>query len=61
MPLDTILQAVDSEFPGHTSDDHLSMPVEFQDDAITLEVPEDEVLKNGWEITPLTPPTVSML
>jgi len=48
-------------FAGHASDDHLSMAEEFQDDTITLEVPVDgEDLENGWEITPLIPPTVSL-
>lgn len=56
-----MLQAVESMFAGHASDDHLSMAEEFQDDTITLEVPVDgEVLENGWEITPLIPPTVSL-
>ena len=57
-----MLQAVERVFAGHASDDHLSMAVEFQEDTITLEVPVDgEDLKNGWEITPLTPPAVSLL
>ena len=57
-----ILQAVESEYAGRTSDDHLSMAVEFQEDTITLAVPVDgEILENGWRITPLVPPTVSLL
>ena len=57
-----ILQAVEKEYAEYTSDDHLSMAIEFQDDTITLKVPVGgEVLENGWEITPLTPPTVSLL
>lgn len=57
-----ILQAVERVYAGHASDDRLSLAVEFQDDRITLTVPDDgEVLENGWEITPLTPPTVSLL
>jgi len=56
------LQVVESVYAGHASDNHLSLAVEFQDDKITLTVPDDgEVLENGWEITPLTPPTVSLL
>jgi len=55
-----ILQAVEKEYGGHISDDHLSMAVEFQEDTITLAVAVDgEVLENGWKITPLVPPTVS--
>ena len=57
-----MLQAVEKEYAGRASDDHLSLAVEFQKDTITLMVPVDgEVLENGWEITPLTPPTVSLL
>ena len=56
-----MLQAVKKEYAGHASDGHLSLAVEFREDAITLMVPVDgEVLENGWEITPLTPPTVSL-
>ena len=56
------MQAVEKEYAEYTSDDHLSMAIEFQDDTITLKVPVGgEVLENGWEITPLTPPTVSLL
>ena len=57
-----MLQAVEKEYAGRASDDHLGLDVEFQKDTITLTVPvEGEVLENGWEITPLTPPTVSLL
>jgi len=57
-----ILQAVEKEYGGHISDDHLSMAVEFQEDTITLTVAVDgEVLENGWKITPLVSPTVSLL
>ena len=58
----SILQAVKAEYAGCTSDNHIGVAVEFQEDTITLAVPVGgEVLENGWEITPLTPPTVSLL
>jgi len=60
--MNSILQAVKEEYAGHTSDDHFRVAVEFQEDTITLAVSVDgEVLENGWEITPLTPPIVSLL
>lgn len=34
--------------------------VQFEDDSIRLEIPDDGVsLQNGWEIKPLIPPVVS--
>ena len=56
------MQAVKKVYAGYASDDHLSLAVVFQEDRIKLTVPVDgEVLENGWEITPLTPPTVSLI
>ena len=56
------MQAVKKVYAGYASDDHLSLAVVFQEDRIKLTVPVDgEVLQNGWEITPLTPPTVSLI
>ena len=35
--------------------------VQFENDSISLEIPEDGVcLENGWTITPLIPPVVSL-
>ena len=54
------MQAVEKLYAGYASDDHLSWVVVFQEDTIKLTV-DGEVLKNGWEIIPLTPPTVSLV
>ena len=37
----------------------LHKPVEFESDAITLDIPVEGVTIKGWEIVPLVPPVVS--
>ena len=35
--------------------------VQFKEDIISLEIPEDGLQSNGWEIRPLVPPAVSSI
>ena len=37
----------------------LGKVVEFESDAITLDIPKEGVTVKDWEITPLMPPVVS--
>ena len=56
------LQIVQQQYTarGATSGPHL--PVEFESDSISLEVPSEEVmLENGWKIFPLFHPVVRKL
>ena len=55
-----ILFQVVREHYGHFAREEATLRVEFMDSEITLNIPNDGlVTREGWRITPLTPPTVS--
>ena len=58
--IDIPLQAV-KKYYGHFSELVATLQVGFEGSDLTLDIPEDGlVTKEGWRITPLNPPTVSV-
>ena len=58
---DIVLQAVHSRYSSLDSISGPRFQVQFESDIISLAIPEDGIcLENGWTITPLVPPVVSL-
>ena len=54
------LQAIQDEYSRLNAISGPGFKVQFEDNTISLVIPEDGIcLKNGWTITPLVPPVVS--
>ena len=51
------MQAVERHFSRFAKQD-TSLKIEFQKSEITLNIPEDGDLQDGWKITPMTYPVV---
>ena len=49
-------QHVESRYSGLTAEPGPDLEVEFEDEQISLSIPEDGI--NGWDIYPLIPPKV---
>ena len=57
----TALQAIEDNYSGLNAIFGPRFLVQFENDTISLAIPEDGVhLENGWTITPLVPPVVSL-
>ena len=52
------VQHVDSYYAAAKRGTHF--PVKFEEDEISLDIPDATVVEGGWEITPLAPPLVCM-
>ena len=56
-----LLQAIHDRYSSLDAISGPDFEVQFKEDTISLAVSEDGViLPNGWSITPLVPPTVSV-
>ena len=53
------MQAVERHFSRFAKQD-ISLKIEFEKSEITLNIPEDGILQDGWKITPMTNPVVSL-
>ena len=53
-------QLVKKEYEGKRAVLGAHQPIEFESDKITLDIPMEGITANGWEITPLVPPVVSL-
>ena len=53
------MQAVKQHF-GHFAKWDMSVKVVFQESEITLNVPEEGIIQDGWKITPMTYPVVCL-
>ena len=57
----TAVQAIEDNYSGLNAIFGPRFLVQFENDTISLAIPEDGVhLENGWTITPLVPPVVSL-
>ena len=55
-----MLQAIQDRYSTLDAISGPDFEVQFKENSISLEVPEDGIcLANGWAITPLVPPVVS--
>ena len=55
------VQAIEDNYSGLNAIFGPHFLVQFENDTISLAIPEDGVhLENGWTITPLVPPVVSL-
>ena len=58
---DTALQAIQHQYSKLAAISGPDFMVQFENDIISLVIPEDGVcLENGWTIKPLVPPVVSL-
>ena len=57
----TVLQAIQERYSSLDATSGAGFEVQFEDEAISLEIPEDGVcLQNGWAIKPLVSRRVSL-
>ena len=57
----TAVQGIEDNYSGLDAIYGPRFMVQFENDTISLVIPEDGVrLENGWTITPLVPPVVSL-
>ena len=57
----TVLQAIQERYSSLDATTGAGFEVQFEDEAISLAIPDDGVyLPNGWAITPLVSPIVSL-
>ena len=53
------MQAVKRHF-SHFAKEDISLTIEFQNSEITLDIPEDGIVQDGWKVTPMANPVVSL-
>ena len=57
----TVLQVIKENYSSLDATTGAGFEVQFEDEAISLEIPDDGVcLPNGWRIRPLVSPIVSL-